>query len=285
MPQQVNIPGNNNLATDDPQGNDRTSFTSAFPSRRDPNVENAQTQNGSATKSATGGGVNVGDVERLVSAGLGVGLLALAMSEKRLTGLVTAIAGGALLFRGLSGQCQFYRAIGMNTAKSEGTAVPATAGLKVEEKILIKRSPDELYEFWRDFENLPRIMDHLKSVKETGHGKSHWVAATGVGEIAWDAEVFNEKENELIAWRSLPGSLVDTAGSVRFNQLLPSGHTEVVVSVKYNPPLGKLGAAVESWLGGSLQKRIAADLRRFKETMEAGGGSKQPHLVGTSFEG
>jgi uncharacterized membrane protein len=273
------------IATDDPQGNDRTAYTSAYPSKRDPRVDEVETgQNKGSTKSAAGGGVNIGDIERLISAGVGVGMIACALTENKSNALVSAIAGGALLFRGLTGQCQLYRVLGINTAKSDGTTVAAGSGYKVEGKIIVRRSPDELYRFWRNFENLPRIMDHLKEVKELGGNRSHWVASTALGEIAWDAEVFNERENEMIAWRSMPGSIIDTAGSVRFNQLLPSGHTEVVVNLKYNPPLGAVGAQIESWLGGSLQKRMAADLRRFKESMEAGEGASPPEFAQTSSE-
>jgi uncharacterized membrane protein len=182
----------------------------------------------------------------------------------------------------MTGHCQLYQALGMSTAKNEATAVPAQAGFKVEEKIIIQRPPAELYRFWRNFENLPRIMDHLSEVKSTGGNGSHWVAATAVGEVAWDAEIFNEREPEMIAWRSLPGSIVETAGSVRFRQLHPSGSTEVTVNMKYNPPLGALGAQIEAWLGGSFSERVRADLRRFKETMESGAQGRSPELAGVS---
>jgi len=271
-----------NAPTADPQGNDRTAYTSAFPSSRDPQVDNAPANAGKKEKRSTPAApTNVGETERWLSLSVGAGLFLEGLKEGKVNGLLTALAGGAMILRGVTGYCSLYHALGMNTAKSETTTVSAQAGFRVEQKINIHRSPDEIYRFWRNFENLPQIMDHLREVKSTGGDRSHWIAATALGDIAWDAEIFNERENELIAWRSLPGSIVDTAGTVRFNLLHPSGHTEVVVSLKYNPPLGALGAQIESWLGGCFEKRLAADLRRFKETMESGSREAPSELAAT----
>lgn len=261
--------------SNDPQGNDRTAYTSAYPSKRDSRVEKNLSSGGKSEPQATQ--QNVGSVERWLSLGLGAGLFLGGLNSGRLPGILAAIAGGALIFRGMTGNCQLYQALGMNTARKESTAVPAQAGFKVEEKILVQRPPEELYRYWRNLENLPSIMDHLREVKEIGGNRSHWVAETAIGEIAWDAEVFNEREPEMIAWRSVPGSLVDTAGSVRFRQLHPSGHTEVTVSLKYNPPIG---AQIEAWLSGSLDQRIQEDLRRFKQTMESAAAPQGKEFAG-----
>jgi uncharacterized membrane protein len=100
---------------------------------------------------------------------------------------------------------------------------------------------------------------------------SHW-AAKGIGgaRIEWDAEIYNEIQNELIAWRSLENADVVNAGSVRF-QKGPVGHgTYVRVSVNYNPPAGKLGATVAQLFGAEPTQLIKEDLRRLKQMMEAG---------------
>jgi uncharacterized membrane protein len=134
------------------------------------------------------------------------------------------------------------------------------------------REPAELYSFWRELENLPKIMSHLKSVEPTDRVRSHWVADGPLGKsVEWDAEIFNDVENELIAWRSLPGSEVDTAGSVRFQALANNSGTVVTVNLKYDPPAGKVGAWVASLLGRDPGRMISEDLNRFKSLMEAGG--------------
>jgi uncharacterized membrane protein len=141
----------------------------------------------------------------------------------------------------------------------------------VETSIAIDRSPEELYAFWRDFRNLPLFMKNLKSVDELDGNRSHWVArSVNDATVEWDAEIYNEIENELIAWRSLENADVVNAGSVRF-QAGPKGHgTYVRVALNYNPPGGNLGAAIAQFLGAEPGQLIKEDLRRFKQLIEAG---------------
>jgi uncharacterized membrane protein len=151
------------------------------------------------------------------------------------------------------------------------TAVPAQYGVKVEQSFTINRPARELFDYWRKLENLPRIMRHLKSVEETDGCHSHWVAQGPMGtEVSWDAIIHNEDDGRMIAWRSLPGSQVDTAGSVHFNERPHGRGTEMRVSLKYNPPGGQIGAAIASLLGSSAEQEIKEDLRRFKQMMEPG---------------
>jgi uncharacterized membrane protein len=141
----------------------------------------------------------------------------------------------------------------------------------VEKSVTVNKSPEELYRFWRNFENLPRFMDHLESVRVEGEGRSHWVAKAPAGTtVEWDAEIYNEKENELIAWRSLEGADVDNAGSVRFEGDAEGSSTIVRVSLKYDPPGGVIGATFAKLFGEEPSQQIEEDLRRFKQVMEAG---------------
>src|SRR5689334_10208777 len=110
----------------------------------------------------------------------------------------------------------------------------------VEQCITINRLPQELYQFWRNFENLPRFMEHLKSVECIDERRSHWVVKAPMGkEVTWGAEIINDEPGQLIAWQSLPNADVVNAGTVRF-ELTPDGRsTEVRVLIKYHPPGGK----------------------------------------------
>jgi uncharacterized membrane protein len=141
----------------------------------------------------------------------------------------------------------------------------------VETSIAIDRSPEELYAFWRDFTNLPVFMMNLESVTLLDSVRSHWIANGPLGKrVEWDAEVYNDKQNELIAWRSLENADVINAGSVRF-EAGPEGHgTFVRVTVNYNPPAGAIGASLAKFLGAEPQQLIKEDLRRLKQMMEAG---------------
>jgi uncharacterized membrane protein len=141
----------------------------------------------------------------------------------------------------------------------------------VETSIAINRSPAELYAFWRDFSNLPRFMKNLKSVTDLGNGRSHWVAkGINGGEVEWDAEIYNERENELIAWRSLENADVVNAGSVRFHPGSKGHGTYLRVTVNYNPPAGMLGKTILQILGSEPKQLIKEDLRRFKQLLETG---------------
>jgi uncharacterized membrane protein len=219
--------------------------------------------------------VNVGDAERWASA-IGGGALALyGLTRGSFAGVALALVGASLVYRGTTGHCYAYDLTGINTSGNEtdnpNVSVRGGRGVKVEKSLTINREPAELFSFWRNFDNLPRFMNHLEEVRVTDPTHSHWVAKAPAGtSVEWDAEVYNEKENELIAWRSLEGSDVDNAGSVHFTPA-PSGRgTEVRVSLKYDPPAGKLGALVAKLFGEEPEQQIDEDLRRFKQLMEAG---------------
>jgi uncharacterized membrane protein len=239
---------------------------------------------GVRTPNLTGGGEtsgavtpNVGQVERWASS-IGGGALALyGVTRGSLGGIALALLGAALVQRGVSGHCNVYEAMGFNTAgdtslrNSENVSVPAERGTKVEKSVVINRPADELYRFWRNFENLPHFMNHLESVRVTGGDRSHWVAKAPAGRtVEWDAEIYNEKENELIAWRTLEGADVDSAGSVRFEKATGGRGTVVRVSLKYDPPGGKLGSLVARLFGENPEQQIDEDLGRFKQLMETG---------------
>jgi uncharacterized membrane protein len=143
------------------------------------------------------------------------------------------------------------------------------AGIHVEEAVTVNRPLADVFRFWRNFENLPAFMKHLESVSEREAGISHWVARGPSGmRVEWDARIINEIDNKLIGWQSLDGSTIATAGSVNFRES-PRG-TEVRVHLQYNPPAGRLGAAVAWLFGEEPTLQVREDLRRFKQLIETG---------------
>lgn len=145
-------------------------------------------------------------------------------------------------------------------------------GIKVEKRMTVNRPAMDLWRFWRNFENLPRIMKHLESVSILSDTGSYWVAKGLVGtHFQWDAEIHNEIPGELIAWRSVKGD-INHAGSVRFRAAGP-GATEVIVELRYEPPAGKVGATIAKLLGEEPGQQIESDLQRFKQFMESGEGA------------
>jgi len=143
--------------------------------------------------------------------------------------------------------------------------------LAVRKAITVGRSAEEVYRFWRNFEQLPRFMNHLRSVKDLGNNRWHWVAKGPAGvNVEWDAQIIEDRPNELIAWRSLSGSDVDNAGEVRFEPAPGGRGTIIRVQLQYNPPAGKAGVAFAKLLGEAPEKQIAVDLLRFKQLLETG---------------
>jgi uncharacterized membrane protein len=224
-------------------------------------------------KAAPPAPVNVASSERLASLAGGGLLAAYGLSRNSFTGLGLAAIGGGLLYRGFTGHCHTYHWLGIDTAQRDERQlrpIPAQQGVRVEESTTILRSPEELYTYWRQFDNLPRFMPHLVSVTDTGNNRWHWVARGPAGNVEWDAAIISDQPNELISWRSLEGSTVASAGSVRFRPAPGNRGTEMHVSLSYLPPAGKLGAAI-AWLTGlDPHTEIREDLRAFKRIMETG---------------
>jgi uncharacterized membrane protein len=218
--------------------------------------------------------VNVGQTERWASGVAGAALIGYGLGRRRLRGVLLPIGLG-LIGRAVTGRCPVNRALGRDTARGgEGSSpvasLEAGEGTRLEQSVVIARPRGELFLFWRRFDNLPRFMDNLESVTLLDGRRSHWVAKGPLGaRVEWDAEIHNEIPDELIAWRSLPGSDVDQAGSVHF---MPGhgGGTEVRVVLRYAAPAGKVGEAIGHVLGEDAGQQIADDLRRFKQVMEAG---------------
>ena len=229
-------------------------------------------------------GVNVGKAERVISVVAAAAVAAVGLRRKRLRPLLLPIAG-SLFSRGVTGRCAVNRAIGRNSARggrvSPVASVQRGEGVKVEKSVVVNKPVQEVFQFWRNFENLPRFMDHLESVTVIDETRSHWVAKAPAGtRVEWDAVIHNEIEGQLIAWRSLPGADINNAGSVHFRPVAGDvGLTEVRVVLSYEPPAGKVGAAVAKLLGEEPSRQVADDLRRFKQVMEASevtGNSRHP---------
>ena len=218
--------------------------------------------------------VNLGRTERWISAAAGVALVAYGLGRRRL-GPVLLPVGIGLLHRALTGRSEINRRLRRNSALDEGRVSPVASldrgeGRKIEQAVTIHRSRGELFRFWRQLDNLPRFMDNLESVTVLDSRRSHWVAKGPVGtRVGWDAEIHNEIEDELIAWRSLPGADVDQAGSVHFSPTA-DGQTEVRVVMRYSGPGRGAGDVVAHILGDDPERQVADDLRRFKQVMDTG---------------
>jgi len=142
---------------------------------------------------------------------------------------------------------------------------------RVSKTITINRSPEEVYQRWRQFDSFPQFMSHLEEVRSTGDRRSHWKAkAPGGRTVEWDAEITDDQPNSLIAWRSLEGADVQNSGRVRFERAPGGRGTIVRVEMDYKPPAGATGAMLAKLFGEEPGQQLDDDLRRFKQIMEVG---------------
>ena len=220
---------------------------------------------------------NMGNSERVVSAVSGGALIAYGVKRKDWLGALLGVVGGAFALRGATRHCQLYDALDVDTSEKSLFArgkEQAKTWLETETEVIksvtINKPAAELYKFWRDFENLPKFMNHLESVKVINQKKSEWTAKAPLGyEVTWEAQISQDVENKLIAWRSIEGSQIPNSGKVEFNETKDRG-TEVKVTIRYEPPAGKIGELAAKVLTEEPNTQVAEDLRRFKSLMEAG---------------
>ena len=228
----------------------------------------------SAYRRRRGTHVNIDEVERWASLVAGSLLAVYAVSRGGRVGLLTGAAGGMLIYSAARGHSTLYQTLGIEGEPSHVAPVMNLAhrrGVTVRRSIAINKPVEEVYTFWRNFENLPRFMRHLESVTCDGPRKSHWVARAPAGRrVAWDAEVIDEQPNARIAWRSLEDADVRNAGTVEFERAPGGRGTNIRVSLSYVPPGGKVGAVIAKLFGEEPGQQVHEDLRRLKQLLEAG---------------
>ena len=183
-----------------------------------------------------------------------------ARSRARVAGAMAAVAGVSVP--------DLLEGIRLSRIRSQESG---DGSIRVHKAVTVAKSAEEAYGFWRELEQLPRFMAHLESVQTLGDGRSRWRARGPAGRtVQWEAEVVEDRANEVIAWRSLPGADVENSGSVRFAPAPGGRGTEVVVELRYRPPAGGLGAAAAKLLGEDPPTQLSDDLRRFKQVLETG---------------
>jgi uncharacterized membrane protein len=225
--------------------------------------------------------LNVSFPERVASVAVGTVVLLAAARRRPLLALVLGVSGLAMLRRGATGHCDLYQALDINSQEgrfsghghssghaASGRGTPDHLATKVVESITVQRPREKIYAFWRNLENLPRFMRHVKYVEVLDAKRSRWTVEAPAGQtVAWTAEIINERPNELIAWESLPGAQVRNAGSVWFESM-PEGGTYIKVALDYTPPAGAVGALMARLFGQAPGQRLREDLQRFKALME-----------------
>lgn len=177
------------------------------------------------------------------------------------TSLLKLGAGGYLLNRGISGHCEIYSQIGKNTTDP--------VNVNIKSSFSVDKPRSEVYDFWRKLDNLPLFMNHLERVDVIDNERSHWVLKlpANVASVSWDAEIVHDIPNEVIGWSSLPDSIIDNAGKVRFRDTVDGG-TLVDVVITYQPPAGGFGASLAHILNPLFKSMVDKDIQNFKQYMD-----------------
>ncbi|MBD3337322.1 MAG: cyclase [Candidatus Eisenbacteria bacterium] len=209
---------------------------------------------------------NIARGERLASGVAGGFLLSWMRRGPRFLRLPLLAGAGYMLARALRGRDPVAEAVEVRRLRKDG-AGPFIA----ERSVTIQRDRDQVYGLWRDLESLPRWMNRIESVRVIDDRLSHWIAHAPAGrKISWDAEITQERAPEYLAWRSLPGSIVDTHGDVEFRHAPGDRGTEVRVRIHYQIPGGTAAVLLAHFLGERPDVQLQDDLRRFKQLAEAG---------------
>lgn len=206
--------------------------------------------------------VNVSPTERVISIFSGTYLLfdALRGNNKSIPETVFA---GYMLYRGATGNCAFYNALGKTKPDNRSRNV------NIQVRQIVHRPRKEVYEFWKNFENLPLFMEHLDSVKHLNDSISVWEAKIpgGIGKLQWKSEIVKDRPYDLIGWHSLPGSSVVSAGKVEFKDVL-EGATEVHVVISYHAPGGIPGEGAARLINPIFEDMLREDIQNFKWYIE-----------------
>jgi uncharacterized membrane protein len=185
------------------------------------------------------------ELERWAGVAMATAVVAYGLSRRSLPGVALAAAAAPLAYRGVTGEWPGFMSMGDTRA-----ALSGNRGIHVREAMSLEVPLETVYDFWRHLENLPRVMTHLKEVRDLGGGRSHWVVEGPAGTTAeWDADIINEVPNKVIGWRSIPGSEVATAGSVHFSTARQGRTTRVSVNLQYAAPGGRASRLLAFVLG------------------------------------
>jgi uncharacterized membrane protein len=206
---------------------------------------------------------NVGKNERIlsVSAGLLMGFIATRRFMRG--GWSLMLPASYLVFRGASGYCPINNYLGRNTAEGVRPFV-------FRKSITVLRDKSEVYNYWRDLENLPNIMSHIKSVQKINDKEYHWEAEFSEQQFSWNAQITEEIVDQRIAWQSLESADVENSGTVEFLDTPDNKGTILNVWINYIPSESEFGKIIAGFLNPLFKRVVKHDLKEFKRKMESG---------------
>jgi uncharacterized membrane protein len=186
-----------------------------------------------------------------------------------LSSVIKLGAGGYLLSRGITGHCELYKRIGKLSTNP--------VNINIRSSFTVDKPRHKVYDFWRKLDNLPLFMKHLESVETIDPTYSYWVLKlpAGVATVSWHAEIVKDEPNEMIGWSSLPDSMINNAGKVRFQDTRDGMGTIVDIVISYQPPAGGLGTGIAKILNPVFKRMVDKDVQNFKQYMDIDNDSEE----------
>jgi uncharacterized membrane protein len=217
-------------------------------------------------------GVNVGKIERVASSVLGAALIMGGLKSRSLGGMAAALAGSGMLYRGMSGHCHVFGALGVSTAGTETSPSQGDSEApRVQRTVTIDKPASELYNLWRDAGALRRVMQPFADVSSTSDRTARWSIRTPLGKLySCETEIVEDRNGELLRWRSVDGSGLLAEGTLRLAPALGNRGTRVSLALRLDPPGGRLGAVLMKALRVVPDTIARAALQRFKSLAETG---------------
>jgi len=217
--------------------------------------------------------VNMNATERILSAAAGAFLIYSGVNsllKSPINAICRVIAGSVLLNNGTSGYCQIYDSLDSMHLKPEA--------INIKHHFTINKPREEVYQFWRNVENLPLFMRHLESVTKIDSTHSKWKAkfASYLPSVTWTAEIVKERENEFIGWSSIEGSTIVNIGKVEFYDNKDGFGTEVRVIFSYHAPVSNIATGIARLFTPAIENILREDINNFKKYIE---GETSPKLV------
>ena len=228
-----------------------------------PNSSLQQNNSALSNKASSRDKTDISEAERWTALITGGAMVLRGLQSRSLKGAIMALAGGGLAYHGATSDKSLPEKI--------GEAAGLEQDIRVEKTVTISKPVEMLYSYWRDLENLPTFMTHLESVRTLDERRSHWKAKAPMGvSVEWDAEIVDDRPNELIAWTSVADADIDNSGFVRFKPAPGDRGTEVKVVLEYSLPGGALAAAAAKLFGEEPEQQVGDALSKFKQLMETG---------------
>jgi uncharacterized membrane protein len=215
---------------------------------------------------------NIGALEQILCLGIGSGLIVHGLGQQHRRGILPLLFGSGLVIHGLTSHSRLYEAIGIDESHGSHIRHPLNRTVHFRESITINRSQEDLYSFWRDFKNLPRFMQNIVAVQELDERHSRWQARGPFNKIFhWEAEILEERQNELIKWRTIElHSNLEHEGVLSLRRAAGNRGTILSLDCRWTPPGGVFGAAMAKLLPDDPARQVSEDLRRFRQLMETG---------------